>query len=68
MKTITRNELFAMSIKPLIRSIKRWYLKQQLRSIDRHMDVTNHNIKNEQQVLRVLSKDRMNVVSRLRGL
>lgn len=68
MKTISTKEFILISIDPIIKKLKQWSLDKQIKSLDRHIDVVNKSIKNEQGALRELQYDRMLLNNRRNSL
>lgn len=68
MKTISNRELISMSLQPLKRTLMRWILDRQISALDSHLTHIDREIRNSQEAKRELTKDRVNLISRRRGV
>jgi hypothetical protein len=65
---MTYRALFSLSLRPVWRSIRRWYLKRKINDIDFHIAHIQNDRKNGQLVERVLVCRRINLQAELMDL
>lgn len=65
MKSIAYKELAAMPFEPIRRAISRAFIRWQVRSHDRHIDVLRAQIKNDTRALAIIERERALLARRL---